>query len=93
LDNNVLLEINENYLGQSDAKKLQEFKTMVDMTKRRGKKLVLGSDAHFLHEIGEDSNIKKYWKEIGLSKEIVINNYPKELMDFLGLENNLRQKA
>ena len=92
LDNNVLLEINENYLGESDAKKLQEFKTMVDMAKERGKKLVLGSDAHFLHEIGEDNNIKKYWKEIGLSKEIIINNYPKELMDFLGLENNLRQK-
>ncbi|MGV8171464.1 MAG: PHP domain-containing protein [Candidatus Woesearchaeota archaeon] len=81
LDNNVLLELNLSKLAT--AKDLSLFKKMIDMTRKAGKKIIVNSDAHFIHEIGDDSVLKKYWKELGLTNDIIINNYPDELMKFL----------
>jgi len=81
LDNNVLLELNLSHLVK--GKDIPLFKKMIDMTRKAGKKIIVNSDAHFIHEIGDDSALKKYWKELGLSKDIIINNYPDELMKFL----------
>ncbi len=83
LDNNVLLELNLSYLKNSNEEKLILFKKMIDMTRKAGKKIIVNSDAHFIHEIGDDAILKKYWKKLGLNKDIIINNYPKELMKLL----------
>jgi histidinol phosphatase-like PHP family hydrolase len=56
---------------------------MVDMTRKAGKKLIINSDTHFVHEVGDDAILKTYWTKLGLSKNIIINNYPEELMKFL----------
>jgi len=81
LDNNVLLELNLSYLGK--GKDIPLFKKMIDMTRKAGKKVVVNTDSHFIHTIGDDSILKKYWKELGLTKDVIINNYPDELMKFL----------
>ena len=81
LDNNVLLELNLSKLAA--GKDLPLFKKMIDMTRKAGKKLIVNSDTHFIHEIGDDTALKKYWKELGLTNDIIINNYPEELMRFL----------
>jgi putative hydrolase len=83
LDNNVLLELNLSYLESRGEKDLLLFKKMVDMTRKSGKKLIVNSDTHFIHEIGDDSILKKYWTKLGLTKDIIINNYPEELIKFL----------
>lgn len=84
LDNNVLLELNISYLKRySDKTTLKLFKKMIDMTRSARKKLIVNSDAHFIHEIGDDTILKKYWSELGLTKDIIINNYPNELIKFL----------
>ena len=85
----VLLELNLSKLANVERKgqgSLNEFKQIVDLVKDKGKKLIVGSDAHFLHEIGDDSVLKKHWGELGLEEELIINNYPGELRDFLGLK-------
>jgi putative hydrolase len=81
LDNNVLLELNLSKLARGTD--LPLFKKMIDMTRKAGKKIVVNSDSHFIHEIGDDAVLKKYWKELGLTEDIIINNYPDELMKFL----------
>jgi len=81
LDNDVLLELNLSKLAH--GKDIPLFKKMIDMTRSAGKKVIVNSDAHFIHEIGDDSILKKYWKELGLTNDIIINNYPEELMKFL----------
>jgi len=81
LDNNVLLELNLSKLAR--GKDLPIFKKMIDMARSAGKKIIVNSDAHFIHEIGDDSILKKYWKELGLTDDMIINNYPDELMKFL----------
>jgi putative hydrolase len=85
LDNNVLLELNLSYLAKnmSDDKSASLLKRMIDMTRKAGKKVIVNTDSHFIHTIGDDVNLKKYWKELGLTKDIIINNYPDELMKFL----------
>jgi putative hydrolase len=81
LDNDVLLELNLSYLSQS--KDITLFKKMIDMTRKAGKKVIVNSDSHFIHTIGDDSILKKYWTELGLTNDIIMNNYPDELMKFL----------
>jgi len=81
LDNDVLLELNLARLARGTDIPL--FKKMIDMTRKAGKKIIVNSDAHFIHDIGDDSVLKKYWSELGLTKDIIINNYPDELMKFL----------
>jgi putative hydrolase len=85
LDNDVMLELNLSYLAKnmSDEKRKTLLKKMIDMARKAGKKVIVNSDAHFLHEIGDDSILKKYWKVLGLTDDIIINNYPDELMKFL----------
>lgn len=83
IDNNVLLELNIAYLKQKWDEKKELFKKIVEIVKKNNSKLIIGSDAHFIHEIGEDSILKKYWDELGLNNEIIINNYPDELLKFL----------
>lgn len=85
MDCGVMLELNLSYLVKKEND-LDLFKRMVAAVKARGKKLIVNSDAHFLHEIGDDSVLKKKWKELGLSKELIINNYPEELMKFLRIK-------
>lgn len=92
IDNNVLLELNLAYIGDNykfgkeGVDHMDSFKKMIAMVKKSGKKLIVNSDAHFLHEIGDDSILKKHWDELGLTKEIIINNYPDELKKFLNIE-------
>jgi putative hydrolase len=81
LDNDVLLELNLNKLAV--GKDITLFKKMIDMTRKAGKKIIVNSDAHFIHEIGDDSILKKHWRELGLTDDIIINNYPEEFMKFL----------
>lgn len=86
--NNVLLEINLSYIK---GRKLQVFtvpnlKTMVDVARKSGKKVILGSDAHNIWELGDDSSLIPIKEEIGLTDNMIINNYPEELFEFLGVE-------
>lgn len=87
--NNILLEINLSYFF---GHKLKDFtvpnaKLIVATARKYGKKIIIGSDAHNIWELGNDSNfMKKFKKAIGLTNDLVINNYPKELFEFLKID-------
>lgn len=87
-DNDILLELNLSALVRLDQghhrEDLELTKKMVEVVKRNKKKMIVNSDAHFIHEIAEDKILRKYMKILGLTDEMIINNYPKELMKFLG---------
>ncbi len=83
--NNVLLEINFHYILDNKIKDtiISDLKIMVETVKKYKKKILLGSDAHNIWELGDDSALKKIKKEIGLTDNLIINNYPKELLKLL----------
>jgi len=86
-DNNVLLELNISSLTRLEQKhpreSLENFKKMIKVVKKNKKKMIVGSDAHFLHEIGEEGLLEKYKKILGITDDMIINNFPDELMEFL----------
>jgi putative hydrolase len=85
---NKLLELNNSYFNGTrlGEKELELAREMVTTVRGEGHKLIINSDAHFLHELGDDSGVMAYAKRIGLKKTDIINNYPEELKACLSIE-------
>ena len=83
--NNVLLELNLYYLSKSKNNPdiIPNIKIMVDVVKQYKKKFIIGSDAHNIWELADDSSLKAIKKQIGLTDNLIINNYPQELFKLL----------
>ena len=80
----VLLEIDIAYIaGKLNELAVPNLKIIIDTLKKHKKKLIVGSDAHNIWELADDSSLKKIQKEIGLTDNMIINNYPKELFKLL----------
>ena len=87
--NNVLLEIDLAYLKERFIQKntIPNLRIMIGIVKKYNKKVIINSDAHNIWELADDSALtKKLRKEIGLTDDLIINNYPKELEKFLGVK-------
>lgn len=86
--NNVLLEVNLHYARRflKDRNVISNLKIMIDVAKKYHKKVILGSDAHNIWELADDSVLKSIKKVTGLTDKMVINNYPKELYKTLGID-------
>lgn len=84
----VLLELNLSYLYDRRLLpgNLDNLKIMIDIFRRHDKKIIVNSDSHNIWELGDDTVLKKYKKQIGLTDDLIINNYPKELLAGLGLK-------
>jgi putative hydrolase len=89
--NDVLLELNLARLHSRKIKPetISNLKTMIEIAKRHGKKIIAGSDAHNIWELGDDSLLLPIKNEIGLTDDLIINNYPEELFRFLGVARNI----
>lgn len=86
--NNVLLEVDCDYLKERNLKDdtISNLKIMISIAKRYNKKIIVNSDAHNIWDLADDSSLDKYKQEIGLTDDMIINNYPDELAEFLGVE-------
>jgi Histidinol phosphatase and related hydrolases of the PHP family len=87
-ENNVLLELN---LARLNKKKIEpntiaNIKTMIAIAKKYGKKIIIGSDSHNIWELADDSLLIPIKEEIGLTDDLIINNYPQELFQLLKIE-------
>jgi putative hydrolase len=85
---NVLLEVDIHYIGkhQLNPDMTDSLTKMIKIVKKNKKKVIVGSDAHNIWEMADDSDLKKIQKKIGLSEEMIINNYPKELFKILKID-------
>ena len=90
IKNNVLLELDLAYIKDYGEKDLEKFRRLVQIVRENKAKLIVDSDAHFLHEIGDDSVLKTYSQKIGLTPDLIINNYPEELMKILQKDKGLK---
>lgn len=85
---NVLLEINISCLKGRKLQKdtIPNLRKMVHIVKKHKKKIIVGSDAHNIWELADDAPLKEVKNKIGLTSNLIINNYPKELLNFLEVE-------
>ncbi|MBU0536286.1 MAG: PHP domain-containing protein [Nanoarchaeota archaeon] len=91
-DNDILLEINLTNLVRlergSRKMNVDNFKKIVDVAKKNNKKILVNSDAHFLHEIGDDTVLGRFRDKLGLDDSMIINNFPEELNEFIKKKND-----
>ncbi len=85
IENDVLLEVNLFSLfkikrGDSNER-FDILKQMVDICRKNKVKVIVNSDSHFIHEIGDDSLLDEFKPKLGLTDDMIINNYPDELLD------------
>ncbi len=74
---NKLLELNcahFTYEHKLKAVSIPATQEMIRIIQDRGHKLIVNSDAHNFHEIGDDSGLMKYKKILGFRDEDIINN-------------------
>lgn len=84
----VILEINLHSLkdDQIEDFTIPNLKKMIRILKRNKKKLIVNSDSHNIWEMADDSPLVKIKKKISLTNDMIINNYPKELMRLLRIK-------
>lgn len=90
---NVALEINNSSLGdhvRTGSKK--NCKKMLELAKKEGCYIALGSDSHYSGHIGVFDNAIKLLEEVGYLDELIINDSKENLEKFLKLRNELRSK-
>lgn len=83
----VLLELNLSSLSERLVRgnTMANMKLLVDTVKKHGQKLIVNSDSHSIWELADDSALTKIKKQLGLTDQMIINNHPKELFEYLGL--------
>lgn len=85
----VLLELNISCFefrlpGQ---KMIDDLNVMIEVVRKHGKRIIVNSDAHSIWQLADDEPLKKIKGLVKIEKELIINNYPKELLKFLEIEN------
>jgi putative hydrolase len=87
-EHNVLLEVDTHYIGkhQLEPYMIENLTKMIEVAKKYKKKVIVGSDAHNIWELADDTPLKKIKNKIGLTDKMIINNYPKELLKLLRVD-------
>jgi len=89
-ENDVFLELNISYIKKGVERNIPEFiekaKKMIAIVKKNNKKLILGSDAHNIWELADDSIIQEKKNELGLTDDMIINNHSEELLKQLNVK-------
>lgn len=88
-DNNVLMELNNSYFRNyiNEYPDMEDkAKKMVKICKENKMPLIVNTDAHFLHEIGDVSAIAARMKMLGVKDKEIINLNEKRLREFFGVK-------
>lgn len=86
--NNVLLEINiSTFEFKLDDVLVENLKSMLEIVKKHRKKIIINSDAHTIWQLADETPLEKLKGIVDLPRELVINNYPEELFEFLNIQS------
>ena len=84
-----LLEINASYFFTKKAgfeKTHDKIKRMVEILKKKNKKIIINSDAHNMYEIGRDEEVREKFDYLGLNDEDILNNDIEALQKYFKFE-------
>ena len=87
-EHNVLLEVNTSYIKEHRLtdQLVENIKLMLKVVREHNKKVIVNSDSHNIWELGDDTPLKKIQSRLRLEKELIINNYPGELLKLLKIK-------
>lgn len=81
--NNVLLEVNNSSFTSVRKGSLENCRMIVREAKKRGARLVVGSDAHDASLVGEFEKALELIDEAGITEEMIVNRDAASVLEFL----------
>lgn len=87
-EKNILLEVNNSSLQENSFRPgaRENYKEMLKLCKEYKVRVILGSDSHICYQIGKFENAEKFIEEIDFPKELVINYYEDQIIEYFGLD-------
>lgn len=81
----TLLELNNQaFENESSSEEfLEAYRELIQLSRKLGLPVIIGSDAHTAGQIGEDEYVMKAKSIIGLTDNMIINNRKEDLKNFL----------
>lgn len=86
---NILPELNASYFTfphKLDEGSIERMKKMIEICQENNHKMIIGSDAHILTEVGNDVALRKFQKKLGFKDKYIINNDIKEVNEFFNIK-------
>lgn len=85
LETNTILELNNSLFERKESLKelIPIYNQLITLCRLNNRKIIIGSDAHVAIKIGNEENIQAISNYLGLSPEIILNNFPDELEKLL----------
>lgn len=87
-EKNVLLEINNSSINPHSSRKgaKENIKVMLELCKKHGVRVIMGTDSHICYDIGRFDNAESLIEELDFPKELVINYWEDQIKEFFGID-------
>lgn len=86
-EKNILLEVNNSSLNPESFRPnaRENYRELLDLCKKYRVRIILGSDAHICYQVGVFDDAEQLLEELDFPKELVINYYEDEIIEFFQL--------
>ena len=86
-EKNILLEVNNSSLSPDTSRKgtRENVKTYLELCKKYGVRIIMGTDSHICYDIGIFTHVEQLIEEINFPKELVINYWEDQIIEFFGI--------
>ncbi len=83
----ILLEINASCFlkHRVDKEEMSKLKIMIKILKDNNQKMIINSDAHSPHEVGDFDNVIAKFDELGINEDDLLNNDPQAVLKFFNI--------
>ncbi|MEF9990692.1 MAG: phosphatase [Romboutsia sp.] len=87
-EKNVLLEINNSSLKPDSFRQgaRENYNVMLELCKKYGTRVVMGSDSHICYDIGKFNNVEALIDILNFPKELVINYHEEQIIEFFNIK-------
>lgn len=82
-EKNILIEINNSSFKGSRAGSEENCTEIAELCKKYNTKIILNTDSHFCHAIGDFSEAEKIINKVGLPEELIINTNEYDIFEYL----------
>ena len=86
-EKNILLEVNNSSLSPNTFRQgaRENIKTYLELCKKYGVRIIMGTDSHICYDIGIFKNAEAVIEEANFPKELVINYWEDQIVEFFGI--------
>ena len=86
-EKNILLEVNNSSLSPNTSREgaRENILKYLELCKEYGVRIIMGTDSHICYDIGIFTHVEQFIEEINFPKELVINYWEDQIIEFFGI--------